>query len=84
MSRKISCRCVQSFATSLGWTGTRLARNYREETNVANVAIDGVVQEAQSGELLIDLSIVVACQSPTSATTLNSALFRRAIRAWLK
>ena len=55
MSRKISCRCVQSLPRHSGWTGTRLARNYREETNVANVAIDGVVQEAQSGELLIDL-----------------------------
>src|SRR5207245_9608259 len=29
--------------------------NYREEKTVLKVAIDGVVQEAQPGELLIDL-----------------------------
>src|SRR3977135_984219 len=56
MSRKISCGRDQSELTSLPHaTGTRLASNCGEDKPVVNVAIDGVVQEAQPDELLIDL-----------------------------
>src|SRR5437879_12720401 len=47
--------CVYLAASLPHSTGPGLATNCREEKTVLKVAIDGVVQEAQPGELLIDL-----------------------------
>src|SRR5438477_277607 len=47
--------CVYLAASLFPTTGPALATNCREEKTVLKVAIDGVVQEAQPGELLIDL-----------------------------
>src|SRR2546425_4691524 len=47
--------CVYLAASLLHSTGPGLAMNCREDKTVLKVAIDGVVQEAQPDELLIDL-----------------------------
>src|SRR2546427_10591819 len=56
--------CVYLAASLPHSTGPGLAMNCREDKTVLKVAIDGVVQEAQPDELLIDLINRIGGASP--------------------